>query len=141
MAAQAKSVQQLILTMLPYHPLYFPRIKSLKKRKKLLSINFYHYFKKRIHISLIFFEDGKKICSEIQPPLANIHTNPLGLLQTMYFVKYLQAGAIAGVFYNIKNGLSFITSTSSSNDCSNCRELAFKFTFCLEVSVFITEII
>ena len=31
----------------------------------------------------------------------------------------------AGVFYNVKNGSSFITSKSSSKNLSNSRELAF----------------
>ena len=97
---RAKSVQQLI-TMLPYHPLYFPRIKSLKKRKKLLSINFYHYFKKRIHISLIFLKMGRKYAlrfSHLQQIYIQIHQVFYKL--PLYFVKYLQAGAKSPYFSN-----------------------------------------
>ena len=36
-----------------------------KNRKKLLSINFSHYFKKDRYFGLFFVGDGKKICSEI----------------------------------------------------------------------------
>ena len=69
------------------------------------------------------------------------------------FLPYTLYNEWAGVFYNVKNGSSFIVSKSSSKFLSNenkhahvPRELAFWFTFCLEdkktaVFVFITEML
>ena len=75
-------------------------------------------------------------CSESN--WSSLNVNILALInkkELTFFLDYwvcIATATIVGVFYNVKNGSSFVTSKSSSKNFSNSRELAFLFTFCLE---------